>query len=106
MRATDTVYRYGGEELAVVARGTTGPDAVLLAERLRGLVAGRTGVTASIGVITTDGDLGPDRFVEGADRALYDAKAAGGDAVRSAPVLPGIGLASPPDGAGSLQRTG
>jgi diguanylate cyclase (GGDEF)-like protein len=80
-RESDTVYRFGGEELAVLCRETELDGAAELAERLRAAVERRMkaeGVTASFGVstigpaISSAGDL-----VQAADGALYEAKAAG-----------------------------
>ena len=84
LRATDSAYRYGGEELAVVLRGTPADEAAQLAERLRGIIASRTPVTVSIGVVTTTTDLGADAVVEAADGALYAAKQGGRNRVERA----------------------
>lgn len=85
LRASDTAYRYGGEEFALVMRESTATDAATGAERLRGRIEQRFGgpgnpanVTASFGVAS----LGPGvetaaDLVRVADSALYQAKQTG-----------------------------
>ena len=86
LRKSDSAYRLGGEEFAVIARETDVVGAQLLAERLRAEVEGTlstdegdpVGVTASLGVAelgTDQPDLG--RLVAAADTALYQAKRTG-----------------------------
>ncbi|MBP6629281.1 MAG: GGDEF domain-containing protein [Kofleriaceae bacterium] len=90
VRDEDVVARFGGEELAIILRAIPRADAVLLAERLRGLVASasiRVGdrplvVTISIGVasfpLSARGPVGDaTELIAAADEALYRAKAAG-----------------------------
>jgi diguanylate cyclase (GGDEF)-like protein len=88
-RACDVATRYGGEEIAVLLPQTEAAGAYAAAERLRvaietlgiahaGNPAGR--VTVSIGVasfVPSDDTDAPARLVRAADRALYEAKAAG-----------------------------
>jgi diguanylate cyclase (GGDEF)-like protein len=81
LRSTDTAYRYGGEELVILARETPLTGALELAERIRGAIErryagpGETGVTASIGVAALPDDAAsPNALVKAADRALYTAK--------------------------------
>ncbi|MEV4414807.1 diguanylate cyclase [Catellatospora sp. NPDC049609] len=96
MRGSDLLCRYGGEEFVCLLPRTDGPAALELAERLRtGLraapvvvpgVAEPLALTASFGVacadpVEHDGDLAVDDLVDGADRALYRAKALGRDRV-------------------------
>ncbi|MGK2947526.1 MAG: GGDEF domain-containing protein, partial [Acidimicrobiales bacterium] len=91
-REGDTVYRYGGEEIAVVMRETQAQGAAEHAERLRALVehhfadpAQPRPVTVSVGVAampehaSTAGDL-----VAAADAALYEAKRSGRNRVHLA----------------------
>lgn len=98
-----TVFRYGGEEFAVVCPGTDAPTAASLAERVRQAVE-RTArvrardcehevaVTCSIGVATHAGGglESAEAVVKAADAALYVAKAEGRNCVR---------LSTPPTGA-------
>ncbi|MDQ2679010.1 MAG: diguanylate cyclase [Actinomycetota bacterium] len=86
VRETDSVYRYGGEELAVLLRDTEASEAVVLAERLRHAVQQRfpgggeqRAVTVSMGVATLRvGEVGAgDDLVGAADAALYRAKELG-----------------------------
>ncbi|HET6795390.1 MAG TPA: diguanylate cyclase [Acidimicrobiales bacterium] len=96
VRATDTVYRYGGEEFVVLARDTTAEEGGRLAERMRACVEqhfrghGSIGaVTASFGVAAAPpaGPL-PDHLLADADAALYGAKAAGRNRVAVGGELP------------------
>ena len=83
VRSTDTAYRYGGEEFAVLARETDAEHAQILAERLRRRIeehfAGAVvPVTASFGVGLVDpAGPSPVTVVASADAALYRAKAGG-----------------------------
>lgn len=79
-RAADVAARIGGEEFALLLPETDGPAALLIAERVRAVIASSTTpdgirITASFGVTESDGS---DPLVA-ADRALYRAKAAGRD---------------------------
>ena len=94
-RPADLVARYGGEEFAVVLPETERSGAIAMADtvrerlRLRGLPHGGPGagplVTLSIGctsMVPTCGDA-TEELIKRADRALYEAKAAGRDRARS-----------------------
>jgi diguanylate cyclase (GGDEF)-like protein len=86
LRAGDSIYRVGGEEILVVLPGATEGDAVGIAERLRKAVRERrpagVPVTISVGVaVSRTGPLDTDELVCLADTALYSAKAAGRDRV-------------------------
>jgi diguanylate cyclase (GGDEF)-like protein len=86
LRAGDSIYRIGGEEILVVLPGASEIDAVAIAERLRQAVRKRrpvgVGVTISIGAAVTKPDtVNTDDLVARADAALYSAKANGRDAV-------------------------
>jgi diguanylate cyclase (GGDEF)-like protein len=101
-RAGDLVARYGGEEFAALLPATDAAGALELAEQARARVEAR-GIahpnaevgrilTVSAGVVSLVPDvrLQAVAFVEEADRALYQAKAAGRNCVRVA------GGATPP----------
>ncbi len=92
VRSTDQLFRYGGEEFAVLAPETEIEGALTLAERLRvgfrlatrRCPAGRQ--TLSAGVASTNGTGAFDRrrLLKAADDALYRAKGAGRDRVMAA----------------------
>jgi diguanylate cyclase (GGDEF)-like protein len=82
-RSIDTVARIGGEEFGFLLPAATARGAVEAAERLRGEVAracDEQALTISFGVaeFPRDGDARP-TLIGAADRALYEAKAEGGD---------------------------
>jgi diguanylate cyclase (GGDEF)-like protein len=87
LRAGDSIYRIGGEEILVVLPGASEQDAVGVAERLRQAVrkrrpVGGVGVTISIGAaVTKPSVVNTDDLVARADAALYSAKAGGRDQV-------------------------
>ncbi|HEY7455938.1 MAG TPA: GGDEF domain-containing protein [Solirubrobacterales bacterium] len=86
LRAGDSIYRVGGEEILVVLPGASKDDAVAIAERLRRAVRERrpvgVAVTISIGVaVSQPGPLDTEELVGLADAALYSAKAGGRDRV-------------------------
>jgi diguanylate cyclase (GGDEF)-like protein len=90
LRAGDSIYRVGGEEILVILPGATEHDAVAIGERLRRAVRERrpsgVPVTISVGVaISKVGPLDTDELVGLADAALYSAKAAGRDRVVLSP---------------------
>ncbi|MGZ8620613.1 MAG: GAF domain-containing protein, partial [Actinomycetota bacterium] len=80
MRGDDRVYRYGGDEFAVLLPGVTSIEARDVAERIRGSVARLTDtfgplVTVSVGLASyPDDGWTKDELVAVADRALYLAK--------------------------------
>ena len=86
LRAGDSIYRVGGEEILVVLPGATKADAFGVGERLRVAVRerrpGGVPMTISVGVaVSRPGPLDTDELVGLADEALYSAKAAGRDRV-------------------------
>ena len=99
VRVADTPARYGGEEFALLLPQTRLKEASAFSERIRQRLArlahktpaGDTlQVTCSIGAAEFDAEA-PDerRMVKAADEALYDAKAAGRNCVRTKnPVKP------------------
>lgn len=86
LRAGDSIYRVGGEEILVVLPGAGEKDAVEIAERLCTVVRERrpTGVTVTVSIgiaVSGSGVVDTDELVHRADAALYAAKAAGRDQV-------------------------
>lgn len=89
VRTEDVVARYGGEEFAVITRGISGANALMLAERIRRRIeamsvqvgGGKTlKITISIGIATNHGNVpfeGPLPLLKACDEALYRAKEAG-----------------------------
>src|ERR1700736_236212 len=88
LRGADVASRYGGEELSILLPQTSLAEAVSIAERIRRRVE-RTrfphgnsqplgAVTLSIGVSCYDEEHETaEAIIEGADKALYDAKSKG-----------------------------
>ncbi|MEK6284713.1 MAG: sensor domain-containing diguanylate cyclase [Acidobacteriota bacterium] len=89
VREVDVCARYGGEEFVVILPGCDRESAIEVAERLRESIASTSiqklgQVTASIGVATyPTGAKNKEELVEMADRAMYLAKAAGRNRVRT-----------------------
>jgi diguanylate cyclase (GGDEF)-like protein len=91
VRAFDTVGRWGGEEFIFVLPGTSLGDATGFAERLRTAIESCSfecgghvhRVTASFGIADGTGDGMSHRVVRRADDAMYRAKEAGRNAVRT-----------------------
>jgi diguanylate cyclase (GGDEF)-like protein len=82
-RRSDTVFRVGGDEFAVLLPATDLREALTALERLRVEVEGRMlGVTLSVGIAEL-GPAAPDvvSLWEAADAAVYDAKRSGGNRV-------------------------
>lgn len=86
LRDSDSGYRYGGEEFAVILPETSGPGAVQVAERIRKELAAMSiplsekenrHITASIGVSELREREKSSEFIRRADRNLYAAKDAG-----------------------------
>ncbi len=91
LRHQDRLGRWGGEEFLLVMPGTTAAELPLVFERLRSLFSRSEieGIPAAHGLTFSMGaaELSPDdpeleAFIERADRQLYEAKAAGRNALR------------------------
>ena len=86
LRAGDSIYRVGGEEILVILPGAGHDDAQEIAERLRVAVRERrpvgVSVSLSIGVAVAEPEVVDcDDLLARADAALYAAKAAGRNVV-------------------------
>jgi diguanylate cyclase (GGDEF)-like protein len=93
LRQGDVAARFGGEEFAVILPDTDEPGALHLADRVREAVqqarlvhsGARLAVTVSVGAaVWPHHAQEPDTLLDAADRALYAAKEAGRNRVRSA----------------------
>ena len=90
-RSSDIVGRYGGEEFLIIFENATLDVARDLAERIRIRVladpfiedAEKLFVTVSLGVAQARADETEESLIERADQALYEAKAAGRNRVRT-----------------------
>jgi len=81
-RFDDTIYRFGGEEFAVLIRCDTEPHAVAAFERFRASAEARRfpqvgQITVSIGITALRPDDTPSAAFERADKAVYYAKGHG-----------------------------
>jgi diguanylate cyclase (GGDEF)-like protein len=94
LRGSDRIYRYGGEEFLALLPAQQEEGATIAGRRLCAAVremaiahpAGGL-VTVSAGVATLTSDETPDQLLSRADAALYAAKGAGRDCVRTAPAV-------------------
>lgn len=82
VRETDTVGRWGGEEFLVICPETDLDAAVIVAEKLRKIIANHTfkfvgRLTCSFGVAQLADEKNPDELLTKADAALYKAKNGG-----------------------------
>ncbi|HXF82358.1 MAG TPA: GGDEF domain-containing protein [bacterium] len=91
LRDIDLVARYGGDEFIALLPESTVENALDIAERLRARVAAAAGgvgpqriaATVSVGVASADGTSNLEALLRRVDQALYQAKAAGRNTVRS-----------------------
>ncbi|MFT4174420.1 MAG: diguanylate cyclase, partial [Rhodocyclaceae bacterium] len=88
LRSSDVLARWGGEEFVILATSTALDEAVVLADKIRELLAGHDfeglrPVTLSAGVTSLSMRDTFDAFVRRADTALYQAKSAGRNRVMS-----------------------
>jgi diguanylate cyclase (GGDEF)-like protein len=84
LRTGDLLARLGGEEFALLLRDCDAETATEVTERLRGSVSDNW--TCSAGIAVGEPGESADAVIARADRALYEAKAAGRDRTRLAPV--------------------
>lgn len=93
VRASDIVFRYGGEEMSIILNHTEYDAAVTVAEKLCNKISSRdfrlpngkdVKVTISLGASTFPADgINPEEVVESADKRLYNAKENGRNRVGS-----------------------
>jgi two-component system cell cycle response regulator len=84
-RGTDVVYRFGGEEFAVIATCLDSADLMQLLERMRAGIerpafntqAGPLTITVSLGATQYQPGDAPETLIKRADEGLYVAKSAG-----------------------------
>jgi diguanylate cyclase (GGDEF)-like protein len=110
LRAGDSIYRVGGEEILVVLPSADQSEAVEVAERLRCAVRDRRPmgvmISVSIGVaVSREGGVNTDDLVTRADAALYSAKEDGRDRVVVGEATAASDSASA-SGAGVKERAG
>ena len=92
-REYDVAARFGGDEFCVLLPETDLDGALVVAERMRALVeessrGGDVPVTVSIGVVAHRGPgLEAEELIAVADRAAYEAKASGRNAIAAAPPI-------------------
>ncbi|MGA8015037.1 MAG: EAL domain-containing protein [Candidatus Dormiibacterota bacterium] len=114
VRAEDAVVRYGGEEFVVLLRRCGADEAATVAHALRGALrevalpadCQLEQLTASIGIsVYPENGTTLDMLLAAADRAMYAAKHAGRDMIRSAPQpAPSDAIPSPPARAAAPRR--
>ena len=98
VRDFDSLGRYGGEEFLIVLKGTPLSTAISVAERVRTHVAAgpislhglKVNVTISIGVSVIQPGDSVEEFVKRADKALYEAKSAGRNCVKTGNYLQNV----------------
>jgi diguanylate cyclase (GGDEF)-like protein len=104
LRTSDIRCRYGGDEFLLILPETPAAGARQVAESLRVAVSAlvvpwrgqQLSVTASVGVVTGEGEIDAEQLIARADRALYAAKHAGRNCVRSDDFEEASGSEAPP----------
>ncbi|MFH1715600.1 MAG: sensor domain-containing diguanylate cyclase [Elusimicrobiota bacterium] len=76
-RETDLVARYGGEEFVLLLSMTDIHSAFQKAEKIRGIIEEKCGVTVSIGIAQPGDNKSVLDIIDKADKALYKAKTSG-----------------------------
>jgi len=89
LRASDNLFRFGGDEFAVLLTAEDAQSAELVAHRLvkaisQHHICGKFGVSASAGLASHLPEESAKTIFNRADAALYDAKQSGKNAVRTA----------------------
>jgi diguanylate cyclase (GGDEF)-like protein len=79
----DTCYRFGGDELAILMPETSAQNAIQPIERILAQLCEiyKGAITASVGIVEYDPALKAESMMELADKAMYQAKAGGGNKV-------------------------
>ena len=104
LRAQDFLFRYGGEEFAVLLPETSLRGAMVLGERFRRVVQRAPwqsrSVTVSIGAAVVDEAMqGPNDLLQAGDKALYHAKQNGRNRVSASTMIteaqPGVSATEP-----------
>lgn len=92
LRESDLVGRFGGEEFILVLKNSSIEKAIYIAERCRKAIQQleiysdddqRIEVTASFGIAVSNTEFRPHQLLSQADKALYQAKAAGRNLVKT-----------------------
>ncbi|WP_200959480.1 GGDEF domain-containing protein [Rhizobium sp. Root1203] len=98
LRASDRMFRFGGEEFVAICPATDHAEGLRLAERLRWTIASSVStpdgkpVTVSVGVATADEDgIGFTTVLSAADERLYQAKKIGRNCVVGRPEVAVVG---------------
>lgn len=89
VRASDTLFRIGGDEFALILVDAKAHVALNVANQIRGLIRDNKpsdlpNVSVSLGVCSVEESSSPDDWWNRADEALYIVKEIGGDAARLA----------------------
>ncbi len=97
LRASDNLFRFGGDEFAVLLNAEDAPSAELVAHRLIKAISQmhiceKYQVSASAGLVAFDGSMTAKDLFTLADQALYAAKMAGKNAVRTGQMLTKTGI--------------